>query len=258
MTATARTFRDRREAGRVLARDLVDYRDRTDVLVLGLARGGLPVAQRGRGVPACARWTCAWSASSACRSGPNWPWARWPPAAASCSTTTCCAASRSPTTRCVRCWTGRRSSCTAARVRTGPAGIRSTLTGRTAILVDDGIATGREHGRRGAFGTPGGRRARRRRGAGRSGRGVPDAADEADDVVCSTMPADFHAVGQVYGDFHQIGDAEVRELLDDRARARRIRLRDRAFQLRGGSSSARSAATGASSSYSAATGASSG
>ena len=37
--------------------------------------------------------------------------------------------------------------------------------------------------------------------------------DEADDVVCSTMPADFGAVGQVYGDFHQVSDDEVRELL---------------------------------------------
>src|SRR6202043_3684388 len=35
-------FRDRRDAGRVLARLLDQYRDRPDVLVLGLARGGVP------------------------------------------------------------------------------------------------------------------------------------------------------------------------------------------------------------------------
>ncbi len=38
-----RLFRDRRDAGRVLARLLDQYRDRPDVLVLGLARGGVPV-----------------------------------------------------------------------------------------------------------------------------------------------------------------------------------------------------------------------
>lgn len=39
-----RSFRDRREAGRALAGELMGYRDRGDVLVFGLARGGLPVA----------------------------------------------------------------------------------------------------------------------------------------------------------------------------------------------------------------------
>ncbi len=36
---------------------------------------------------------------------------------------------------------------------------------------------------------------------------------EADDVVCATMPEPFDAVGQVYADFHQVSDDEVRELL---------------------------------------------
>src|SRR5262245_41589471 len=37
-------FRDRYEAGRALARKLPLYRNRTDVVVLGLPRGGVPVA----------------------------------------------------------------------------------------------------------------------------------------------------------------------------------------------------------------------
>jgi hypothetical protein len=37
-------FRERREAGRVLATKLSAYRDRPDVLVLALPRGGVPVA----------------------------------------------------------------------------------------------------------------------------------------------------------------------------------------------------------------------
>ncbi len=39
-----RLFRNRREAGKVLAGLLLAYRDRPDVVVLGLARGGVPVA----------------------------------------------------------------------------------------------------------------------------------------------------------------------------------------------------------------------
>src|ERR1700761_1297772 len=38
-----RTFRDRREAGRVLAEELAAYRGKDRLLVLGLARGGVPV-----------------------------------------------------------------------------------------------------------------------------------------------------------------------------------------------------------------------
>ena len=37
-------FGDRAEAGRLLARELSEYAGRTDVLVLGLPRGGVPVA----------------------------------------------------------------------------------------------------------------------------------------------------------------------------------------------------------------------
>src|SRR4051794_41877366 len=37
-------FRDRREAGRVLARELSEYADQPDLLVLALPRGGVPVA----------------------------------------------------------------------------------------------------------------------------------------------------------------------------------------------------------------------
>src|SRR5713226_9432987 len=39
-----RLFRDRRDAGRFLAGLLEEYRGRPDVMVLGLPRGGVPVA----------------------------------------------------------------------------------------------------------------------------------------------------------------------------------------------------------------------
>src|ERR1700756_43068 len=38
-----RTFRDRRDAGQVLAEELASYRGKDNLLVLGLARGGVPV-----------------------------------------------------------------------------------------------------------------------------------------------------------------------------------------------------------------------
>lgn len=39
-----RAFQDRHHAGKLLARELVEYADRDDVVVLGLPRGGVPVA----------------------------------------------------------------------------------------------------------------------------------------------------------------------------------------------------------------------
>src|SRR5215217_3705282 len=42
-SAAGRPFRDRRHAGQILARQLADYADRPDVLVLALPRGGVPV-----------------------------------------------------------------------------------------------------------------------------------------------------------------------------------------------------------------------
>jgi predicted phosphoribosyltransferase len=52
--APDRVFRDRRDAGRVLASLLEHYRGRSDVVVLGLARGVVPVAYeiaRALGIP---------------------------------------------------------------------------------------------------------------------------------------------------------------------------------------------------------------
>ena len=40
---TDRRFRNRQDAGRLLAADLAVYADRPDVLVLALPRGGVPV-----------------------------------------------------------------------------------------------------------------------------------------------------------------------------------------------------------------------
>jgi putative phosphoribosyl transferase len=83
------------------------------------------------------------------------------------------------------------------------------VSGATAIVVDDGIATGTTM--RAAL------RALRRRGPARLVLAVPvapaDTLDklrhEVDDVVCLASPEPFRAVGLHYVDFHQVGDAEV-------------------------------------------------
>lgn len=86
------------------------------------------------------------------------------------------------------------------------------LDGRTAIVVDDGMATGATA----AVGC----RIARARGAARVVLAVPVAApdtlaafDAADEIICVTAPSDFMAVGQFYVDFTQVEDDEVVRLL---------------------------------------------
>ncbi|MBZ9559853.1 MULTISPECIES: phosphoribosyltransferase family protein [unclassified Modicisalibacter] len=88
-----------------------------------------------------------------------------------------------------------------------------SLAGRQVILVDDGIATGATM--RAAI------RAVRRLGAEHCILAVPVAAPdslealrpEVDRVECLAAPADFSAVGQWYRHFDQTGDDEVRACL---------------------------------------------
>jgi putative phosphoribosyl transferase len=87
------------------------------------------------------------------------------------------------------------------------------ITGKTAILVDDGIATGATV--RAAL------RATRARKPGRLVLATPVAPSdtlaalqaEADDVVCLETPAFFGAIGTYYDDFRQISDDEVVTLI---------------------------------------------
>jgi putative phosphoribosyl transferase len=87
------------------------------------------------------------------------------------------------------------------------------LSGRTVILVDDGLATGRSA--RAAV------RSLRGRDAARVIVAIPVGApaavralrEEADEVVCVDEPADLWAVGQWYEDFRATADEEVVALL---------------------------------------------
>jgi len=88
-----------------------------------------------------------------------------------------------------------------------------TLAGKTVIVVDDGIATGSSV--RAAL------RGVRRQKPERLVLAVPVAPAEslealrsdADEIVCLETPEDFFAVGQFYRDFHQVSDDEVKAIL---------------------------------------------
>jgi len=87
------------------------------------------------------------------------------------------------------------------------------VAGRVAIVVDDGLATGAT-----MIAALHGVAARKPR---RLVCAVPVASREAlgyvaryaDEVVCLESPLDFHAVGQFYRDFPQVGDHEVAQIL---------------------------------------------
>ena len=207
-----RVFRDRREAGEVLAQELASYRDRNDLLVLGLARGGVPVG---------------WQVARALRAPldvflvrklgvPQWQELAMGALASGGGVVI--------NDRLVRSLgIGDDAVQTAIERETDELHRREQayrggrppvdLVDRTVILVDDGIATGASM-----------LAAVRAVRAGNPARvvvavpvGPPSAcreiAAEADDVVCATMPPGFVAVGQVFVDFHQVTDDEVRELL---------------------------------------------
>lgn len=93
---------------------------------------------------------------------------------------------------------------------------RVPLEGRTAVIVDDGIATGST--------VLAAARVARRQGAGRvvvavpvAPRGVEESlGTEIDQVLVVETPSGFSAVGQFYADFTQVEDREVTDLLAGR------------------------------------------
>ena len=213
-----RGFKDRREAGRRLAEDLAEYAG-LDPVVLALPRGGVPVAYevanalnapldvflvRKLGVPGHEELAMGAIASGGVRvvnesvqRGLGLTEAEVEAVAAQ---------EAAELERRERAYRGDRPP--------------PDLRGRTAILVDDGLATGSSM--RAAVA------AVRQLGPARVAVAVPVAARETcaalhrevEDVVCSVTPEDFYAVGLWYEDFSQTTDGEVRDLLE-RAAAER-------------------------------------
>ena len=205
-------FRDRYHAGEVLAEKLRGYRGRTDTVVLGLARGGVPVAHRiaealgapldvfvvrKLGVPGHRDLAMGAIASGGLL-------VINPDVVQELGITRAVieAVSASETQELQR----REHDYRADRQ---PIALR----GKSVILVDDGLATGASM--RAAVA------AVKAFDPARVVVAVPVAASEVcrrleaevDEVVCAVTPPDFAAVGFWYEDFSQTTDDEVRDLL---------------------------------------------
>jgi putative phosphoribosyl transferase len=207
-----RTFSNRTEAGRLLAEKLVKYAGRTDVIVLGLPRGGVPVAYevakrlgmpfdvfivRKLGVPGFEELAVGAIASGGVRVLNEDVMRALPNADETIESVTA-----KETAELER----REQSYRDGR----PA---PELRDRVAILVDDGLATGATM--RAAV------KALRQRGATKIVVAVPvgppdtcrELEEQADETICLCTPEFFQAVGQYYEDFSQTSDEDVRELL---------------------------------------------
>ena len=205
-------FRDRKEAGRLLAEKLHVYANRPDVIVLALPRGGVPVAYevaralsvsldvfpvRKLGVPGHDELAMGAIAPGGVRilndevvlalGIPNY------------LIDEVIAKEQQELARRERLYRGDRP----------PPDVR----GKTVILVDDGLATGAT--------MLAAIKALRQQQAGRIVVAVPIASPETcdqmrqhvDDIVCAVTPEPFYAVGLWYENFSQTSDEEVRDLL---------------------------------------------
>jgi putative phosphoribosyl transferase len=206
-------FQNRRDAGRALAAMLDEYANRRDVLVLGLPRGGVPVAfelatalrapldvfvVRKLGVPGHEELAMGAIATGGVRVlNEDVVQSLGIPQAV---INAVAAAEQKELQRREQLYRGGRP---APEVR-----------GRTIILVDDGLATGSTM--RAAVAAV--RQQRPARIVVAVPVGAPSTCDEfradVDQIVCGFTPEPFYGVGQWYEDFSQTSDEEVRELLD--------------------------------------------
>ena len=213
-------FENRRDAGVRLAAHLHDYAGRTDVVVLALPRGGVPVAHevakalaapldiflvRKLGLPGHPELAMGAIASGGIRVL-NDEVVRW----------------SNVTTNAIEAVVRREQEELERREREYREGRPlPNLAGRIVILVDDGLATGstmkaaveaiRGHApARVVVAVP---------------VGAPAACAQisaiADQTVCAETPEPFDAVGQWYRDFSQTTDEEVRALLREQAESER-------------------------------------
>ncbi len=133
-------FLDRDDAGRALG-DRLRRLSLTDPVVLALPRGGVPVGYRvawRSGLP----WTSSSCASSVFRSSPSWPWAPSVRTRSGCWTTRSSQACGIGVEEIAAIEAHERQEVLsrARRYRAGRS--RVPLGGRTAVVVDDGMATG--------------------------------------------------------------------------------------------------------------------
>jgi putative phosphoribosyl transferase len=205
-------FHDRRHAGIVLARALSRYANRSDVIVLALPRGGLPVAYevadalqapldvlivRKLGVPGHEELAMGAIASGGTivKNGEVIESLRIPED----EVEAVAAAERTELGRRERAYRG-----------DAPA---LDLTDKTVILIDDGLATGSSM----KAAAEAISQMRPKRVVAAVPVGPPETCVElqamVDEMICAVTPRPFFAVGAFYVDFTQTTDAEVRDLL---------------------------------------------
>jgi putative phosphoribosyl transferase len=205
-------FKDRAEAGRLLAQKLLAYRDKPDVLVLALPRGGVPVAVevaqvlhapvdvflvRKLGAPGQEELALGAVAIGGVR------------------------VLNEAVMRSLQITPEELNAVTATEQRELERRQHAyrddrplpKIRGRTIILVDDGLATGasmlaailalrQQHPARIVVGVPAA-----------SSDVCREFQHEVDEIVCAITPYPFYAVGAWYEDFSQVDDDEVRRLL---------------------------------------------
>ncbi|MGH3516381.1 MAG: phosphoribosyltransferase [Haloechinothrix sp.] len=212
MAARRKTFADRKDAGQQLAERLKDEQW-TDPLILGLARGGVPVAEvvaRKLGAPLDVLVARKIGAPGHPEFGVGAVTSEGPPifneetlrmlGLTAQDLQQVCEQERAEARRRVTRYQGSRDP--------------RSWHDRDVIVIDDGLATGvtakaalravrEQHPRRLVFAAP---------------VCAPDGATkllgEADEVVCVAMPEAFMAVGQWYRDFRQTTDDDVVALLE--------------------------------------------
>ncbi|HST73629.1 MAG TPA: phosphoribosyltransferase [Kocuria rosea] len=214
-------YEDRADAGRQLARRLLPWRGQ-DVVVLGLPRGGVPVAHvvaealdapldvivvRKLGVPAQPELAMGAIGEEGARVLDERTLQYFGVTDAQLE----------------RIEERERAVLEARTARFREGRERIDLTGRTALIVDDGIATGSTA--RVAC------RIARQLGAARVVLAVPVASEdalarivEADEIVCLATPRSFTAVGHHYRDFSATQDEDVVALLDSALRRHQPQL----------------------------------
>jgi putative phosphoribosyl transferase len=213
VTETVMVFRDRAEAGRELAKRLAKYANQAEVVVLGIPRGGLPVAfevasklnarwdvfiVRKLGVPGREELAFGAIASGGLRF---------------LDTEIVEAVGISESE--IELITARERQELARREHAYRGGRTPVVVeSQTVILVDDGIATGSSM--QVAI------TALRQMKPSRLVVAVPVAPvstcrrlkPEVDELVCVHMPTSFFAIGEFYEDFSQVSDQTVTDLLD--------------------------------------------
>ena len=211
-------FRDRTDAGKILAGHLGQYADRRDVVVLALPRGGVPVAfevaeklnapldviiVQKLGTPGQEELAMGAIASGNVKILNHYVIEQLGISQAQIASAV--AHEQKELERRERFYRGDRPPI--------------DVSGRIVILIDDGLATGSSMRAAAA--------AIRQRQPSQLVLAVPVASEstcaelkeEVDEAVCAVTPMAFYAVGQWYQEFSQTTDQEVRELLT-RAAAR--------------------------------------